>query len=103
MIKSAHEIALMQLAKSGNARCLRGGARAIKDGMTQRQVEDLVAAAYGQLDSPVKRAWKSGNIRLPHGSATQQIIREGSSSWSMTVARLRAINRISRARSCSKG
>jgi len=52
MIKSAHEIALMQLANQVTLAAYEAVHRAIKDGMTQRQVEDLVAAAYGQLGFP---------------------------------------------------
>jgi Xaa-Pro dipeptidase len=59
MIKSAHELALMQLANQVTLAAYEAVYRAIKDGMTQSQVE-------GEYSD------------LPHGSATPQVIREGS-------------------------
>jgi Xaa-Pro dipeptidase len=79
MIKSAHELALMQLANQVTLAAYEAVYRAIKDGMTQRQVEDLVAAAYGQLGFPGEASVEVGEYSaLPHGSATPQVIREGS-------------------------
>jgi Xaa-Pro dipeptidase len=79
MIKSAHELALMQLANQVTLAAYEAVYRAIKDGMTQRQVEDLVAAAYGQLGFPGEASVEVGEYSaFPHGSATPQIIREGS-------------------------
>jgi len=79
MIKSAHELALMQLANQVTLAAYEAVHRAIKDGMTQRQVEDLVAAAYGQLGFPGEASVEVGEYSaFPHGSATPQIIREGS-------------------------
>src|SRR6266853_243171 len=79
MIMSAHELALMQLANQVTLAAYEAVHRAIKDGMTQRQVEDLVAAAYGQLGFPGEASVEVGEYSaLPHGSATPQVIREGS-------------------------
>jgi len=79
MIKSAHELTLMQLANQVTLAAYEAVYRAIKDGMTQRQVEDLVAAAYGQLGFPGEASVEVGEYSaFPHGSATPQIIREGS-------------------------
>ena len=79
MIKSAHELALMQLANQVTLAAYEAVYRAIKDGMTQRQVEDLVAAAYGQLGFPGEASVEVGeHSAFPHGSATPQVIREGS-------------------------
>jgi Xaa-Pro dipeptidase len=79
MIKSAHELALMQLANQVTLAAYEAVYRAIKDGMTQRQVEDLVAAAYGQLGFPGEASVEVGeHSAFPHGSATPQVVREGS-------------------------
>ena len=79
MIKSAHELALMQLANQVTLAAYEAVYRAIKDGMTQSQVEDLVAAAYWQLGFPGEASVEVGEYSaLPHGSATPQVIREGS-------------------------
>jgi len=79
MIKSAHELALMQLANQVTLAAYEAVYRAIKDGMTQSQVEDLVAAAYRQLGFPGEASVEVGEYSaLPHGSATPQVIREGS-------------------------
>ena len=52
MIKSAHEIALMRLAAQVTLSAYEAVYRAMREGMTQQQVEDLIAAAYGQLGFP---------------------------------------------------
>src|SRR5260370_7994632 len=79
MIKSAHELALMQLANQVTLAAYEAVYRAMKDGMTQRQVEDLVAAAYTQLGFPGEASVEVGEYSaLPHGSATPQVIPEGS-------------------------
>ena len=79
MIKSAHELALMQLANQVTLAAYEAVYRAIKDGMTQRQVEDLVAAAYGQLGFPGEASVEVGEYSaFPHGSATPEVIRQGS-------------------------
>ena len=47
--------------------------------MTQNQVGDLIAAAYRQLGFPGGASVQVGEYTaLPHGSATPQVIREGS-------------------------
>jgi Xaa-Pro dipeptidase len=79
MIKSAHELALMQLANQVTLAAYEAVYREMKDCMTQRQVEDLVAAAYTQLGFPGEASVEVGEYSaLPHGSATPQVIREGS-------------------------
>ncbi len=79
MIKSAHELALMQLANQVTLAAYEAVYWAMKDSMTQRQVEDLVAAAYGQLGFPGEASVEVGeHSAFPHGSATPQVIREGS-------------------------
>ena len=69
----------MQLANQVTLAAYEAVYRAIKDGMTQSQVEDLVAAAYRQLGFPGEASVEVGEYSaLPHGSATPQVIREGS-------------------------
>src|ERR1017187_2552431 len=52
MIKSAHEIALMNLACRVTLAAYEAVYQALREGMTQQQVEDLIAAAYGKLGFP---------------------------------------------------
>jgi Xaa-Pro dipeptidase len=69
----------MQLANQVTLAAYEAVYREMKDGMTQRQVEDLVAAAYTQLGFPGEASVEVGEYSaLPHGSATPQVIREGS-------------------------
>ncbi|MGA8214336.1 MAG: Xaa-Pro peptidase family protein [Candidatus Sulfotelmatobacter sp.] len=78
-IKSAHEIALMRLANQVTLAAYEAVYHALREGMTQQQVEDLVAAAYGQLGFPGEASVQVGEYSaLPHGSSTPQVIREGS-------------------------
>ncbi len=79
MIKSAHEIALMRLASQVTLSAYEAVYHALREGMTQAQVEDLIATAYGQLGFPGEASAQVGEYTaLPHGSATPQVIREGS-------------------------
>ncbi len=79
MIKSAHEIALMRLASQVTLAAYEAVYHGLREGMTQQQVEGLIAAAYGQLGFPGEASVQVGEYTaLPHGSATPQIMREGS-------------------------
>jgi Xaa-Pro dipeptidase len=79
MIKSAHEIALMRLACQVTLSAYEAVYHALREGMTLQQVEDLIAAAYGQLGFPGEASVEVGEYSaFPHGSNTPQIIREGS-------------------------
>jgi len=79
MIKSAHEIALMRLASQVTLTAYEAVYHALREGMTQQRVQDLIAAAYGQLGFPGEANVQIGEYSaLPHGSATAQVIREGS-------------------------
>src|SRR5579863_2598871 len=49
MIKSAHEIALMRLASQVTLSAYEAVYHALRVGMTQNQVEELISAAYGKL------------------------------------------------------
>ena len=79
MTKSPHEIALMRLASHVTLTAYEAVYHALREGMTQQQVEDLIAAAYGQLGFPGEASVQVGEYSaLPHGSSTPQVIREGS-------------------------
>jgi Xaa-Pro dipeptidase len=79
MIKSAHELALMRLANQVTLAAYEAVYQALREGMTQLQVEDLIASAYHQLGFPGEASVQVGEYSaLPHGSSTPQIIREGS-------------------------
>jgi Xaa-Pro aminopeptidase len=79
MIKSAHELALMHLACQVTLSAYEAVYHALREGMTQEQVGDLIAAAYDQLGFPGEASVQVGEYSaLPHGSATPQVIREGS-------------------------
>jgi Xaa-Pro dipeptidase len=78
-IKSANEIALMRLACQVTLAAYEAVYHALREGMTQQQVEDLIAAGYGQLGFPGEASVQVGeHSALPHGSSTPQVIREGS-------------------------
>jgi Xaa-Pro dipeptidase len=78
-IKSAHEVMLMRLACQVTLAAYEAVYHSLREGMTQRQVEDLIAAAYGQLGFPGEASVQVGqHTALPHGSATPQVIHEGS-------------------------
>jgi Xaa-Pro dipeptidase len=79
MIKSAHEIARMRLACQVTLAAYEAVYHALREGMTQQQVGDLISAAYGELGFPGEASVQVGEYTaLPHGSATPQVIREGS-------------------------
>ena len=79
MIKSAHEIALMRLANQVTLTAYEAVYQALREGMTQHDVGDLIDAAYGRLGFPGEASVQVGEYSaLPHGSSTPQVIREGS-------------------------
>jgi Xaa-Pro aminopeptidase len=78
-IKSANEIALMRLAAQVTLAVYEAVYRALREGMTQSQVEDLIGAAYARMGFPGEASVEVGEYSAyPHGSATPQVIREGS-------------------------
>jgi Xaa-Pro dipeptidase len=78
-VKSIHEIALMRLACQITLSAYEAVYHALREGMTQHQVGDLISAAYGQLGFPGEASVQVGEYSaLPHGSTTPQVIREGS-------------------------
>jgi len=79
MIKSDHEVALMRLAAQVTLTAYEAAYRALSEGMTKPQFEDLIAAAYDRLGFPGEADVQvDQNTANPHGSATPQVIREGS-------------------------
>ena len=79
MIKSDHEVALMRLAANVTLTAYEASYQALKEGMTKPQFQDVISAAYARLgfvgDADVEIDQNTAN---PHGSAAQQVIREGS-------------------------
>ena len=79
MVKSNHEIELMRLANQVTLTAYGAAYRAIREGMTQGELSDLIASAYVQLGFPGEASVQVGEYSaLPHGSRTPQVIREGS-------------------------
>ena len=78
MIKSAHEIALMRLAAHVTLAAYEATHQALKDGMTQPQVEELVRQAHEQLGFAGDADVQVGEFSaFPHGSVTPQVVHEG--------------------------
>jgi Xaa-Pro dipeptidase len=79
MVKSAHEVALMRLASQVTLAAYEAVYHALREGMTQAQVGDLIASAYGRLGFPGDASIMVDEYTAsPHGSTTPQVIREGS-------------------------
>jgi Xaa-Pro dipeptidase len=78
MIKSAYELALMRLASEVTLAAYEAAYQAVKDGMTQPQVEDLVRKAHQQLGFTGGADVQVGEFSaFPHGSVTPQVVHEG--------------------------
>jgi len=79
MVKDAHEIALMRLASQVTLKAYEAAWKSLKEGMTQDQFATLVAQAHTQLGFSGSAGVQVGKFSaLPHGSATPQVVREGS-------------------------
>jgi Xaa-Pro dipeptidase len=79
MIKSDHEIALMRLASQVTLRVYEAVYHALREGMTQQDVQNLIVKAYDRMGFPGSATVEIGEYTaFPHGSATPQVIREGS-------------------------
>jgi Xaa-Pro dipeptidase len=77
-IKSEHEISLMRLAAKATLTAYEAGYRAVKEGMTKPEFEDLIEAAHKQLGFDGGADAEVGEYSaFPHGSVTPQVIREG--------------------------
>ena len=78
MVKSSHEVELMRLANKVTLAAYEAAYRALREGMTQSELSDLIAAAYAQLGFPGEASVQTGEYSAhPHGSAAPQVIREG--------------------------
>jgi Xaa-Pro dipeptidase len=77
MIKSRHEIELMRLASKVTLAAYEATYRAMKVGMTQREVGELLEAAHRKLGFEGGADVQVGEFSaLPHGSVKPQGIRE---------------------------
>ncbi len=78
MIKSSHELELMKLANQATWAVYRAVYQAMRPGMTQHDVSTLISAAYGKVGFRGGASVQVGEYTaLPHGSATPQVIGEG--------------------------
>jgi Xaa-Pro aminopeptidase len=78
MIKSAHEVELMRLASQVTLAAYEAAYLAIKDGMTQAQLQELVEKAHDQLGFPGGADVQVGEYSaFPHGSVAPQVVHEG--------------------------
>lgn len=79
MIKDAHEIALMRLAANVTLKAYEAAWKSIREGMTQGEFAALVSRAHTKLGFDGGAGVQVGQYAaLPHGSATPQVVREGS-------------------------
>jgi Xaa-Pro dipeptidase len=78
MIKDAHELELLQLASTATLKVYAAVHQALRPGMTQVDVERLVAMGYRQVGFEGEASVQVGPYTaLPHGSLAAQTIREG--------------------------
>ncbi len=78
MIKSPHEIALMRLAAEVTLAAYQAAYLAVKDGMTQQQLEELVKKAHERLGFTGGADVQVGEFSaFPHGSVTPQVVHQG--------------------------
>lgn len=76
--KSAHELELMRLACSATFDVYKATFASLREGMTQREVSDLVTRGYAQMGLRGEASVSFGpSSALPHGSREEQILREG--------------------------
>lgn len=82
MIKSAHEIALMKLASKVTVTAYEAAYAALREGMTQHDLSDLIEAAHKQLGFAGEADVQVGeHTAFPHGSVEPQVIREDTLFW----------------------
>ncbi|MBL0171529.1 MAG: aminopeptidase P family protein [Gemmatimonadaceae bacterium] len=78
-VKDAHEIALMRFASQVTLKGYEAAWKSLKEGMTQDDFARLVSLAHKQLGYDGSAGVQVGKYSaLPHGSATPQVVREGS-------------------------
>ena len=79
MVKDAHELALMRHASAVTLKAYEAAWKSLKEGMTQSDFGRLVSLAHTQLGFSGSAGVQVGKYSaLPHGSATPQVVREGS-------------------------
>ena len=77
-VKDAHELELMRLASSVTLKAYEAAYKAMKEGMTQHDFEQLVASAHSRLGFSGGAGVQTGRYSaMPHGSIQPQVIREG--------------------------
>jgi Xaa-Pro dipeptidase len=77
-VKDEHELELMRLANEATLTAYKAAYLAMDEGMTQRDFGALVSSAHRQLGFDGSASVQTGEYSaLPHGSITQQVIREG--------------------------
>ena len=78
MIKDEHEVAFLRLAGRATLQVYEAVYKALKEGMTQRDVNALIQAGYARVGFPGEASLNIGEYTAsPHGSRTPQTIREG--------------------------
>ena len=78
-VKDAHELALMRHASAVTLAAYEAAYKSLKEGMTQDDFAQLVQLAHQQLGYSGSAGVQVGKYSsLPHGSATPQVVREGS-------------------------
>jgi Xaa-Pro dipeptidase len=78
MTKNTHELELMRLASTVTLKAYEAAYHALKEGMTQGEFARLVSQAHQRLGFSGGAGVQVGpHSALPHGSATPQVIREG--------------------------
>ncbi len=78
-VKSAAELALMQLANNVTLQVYEAVWKSIQPGVTNAQVENWIGSAYDQIGFPGDASCQvDAYSALPHGSIQPQTIREGS-------------------------
>ncbi len=78
MVKDAHELELMRLASEITLKAYEAAYLAMEEGMTQRDFGRLVSMAHERQGTQGYASVQTGQYSaLPHGSATPQVIQEG--------------------------
>lgn len=79
MVKDAHEVECLRLAARATLLVYRAVAQSVAPGMTSRDVERLVDAAYARVGFEGEASLNVDEFTaLPHGSSKPQTLREGS-------------------------
>ncbi len=77
MIKSSHELELMQIANRATLKVYEAVYKALQPGMTQSKASELINAAYERVGFRGEASVEVGPYTAnPHGSTTPQTIRE---------------------------